>query len=235
MFRKRVTWIVLCAIFVLAELVLAVCLQTVGGRAADLCRYAVVVLACLFCILFFEKNTSYVLTQLALICTVGADYFLVASLEPKQLPAMLFFSVTQLAYFARLYLEDSSRRRRTVHLVLRLGLSVLSLILTLAVLGEGADAVALVSMFYYANLILNLVFAMLDFRAQALMAVGFLLFLLCDTVIGLSFLKHYIVLSPDSWVHSLFSVGFDLAWAFYAPSQVLLALSLLPKRLKRTA
>ena len=231
MLKKRVTWGVLTVIFVLVELVLAICLQTVGGREADLCRYAVVVLACLFCFLFFERKPAYFLTQLALICTVGADYFLVASLETKQLPAMLFFSVTQLAYFARLYLEDPSKRRRVVHLILRVALSVVALILTLTVLGEDADAVALVSMFYYANLILNLVFAFLDFKAQYLMAVGFLLFLLCDTVIGLSFLKNYIALSSDLWVNSLFSMEFDLAWAFYAPSQVLLALSLLPKRL----
>ena len=123
--------------------------------------------------------------------------------------------------------------RRTVHLIARVALSVVALILTLAVLGEATDAVALVSVFYYANLILNLIFAFLNFKAQYLMAVGFLLFLLCDTVIGFSFLENYLALSPDSWVHSIFSVGFDLAWAFYAPSQVLLALSLLPKRLKK--
>ena len=233
MLKNRSTRIFLTLFFVLIELVLAICLQTVGGREADLCRYAVVVLACLFCLLFFEKTPSYFLTQLALICTVGADYFLVAALETKQLPAMLFFSVTQLAYFARLYWEDRSRMRRTVHLIARVALSVVALILTLAVLGEATDAVALVSVFYYANLILNLIFAFLNFKAQYLMAVGFLLFLLCDTVIGFSFLENYLALSPDSWVHSIFSVGFDLAWAFYAPSQVLLALSLLPKRLKK--
>lgn len=233
MTKRRAAWVAVTACFVALELILAICLQTVGGREADLCRYAVVVLACLFCFLFLEKTPSYFLTQLALICTVGADYFLVASVQTRQLPAMLFFSVTQLAYFARLYLEDPSQKRRMVHLIVRVALSVTVLILTLAVLGKNADAVALVSMFYYANLILNLIFAFLHFKTQYLMAIGFLLFLLCDTVIGFSFLGDYLALSPDSWVNSIFSAEFDLAWAFYAPSQVLLALSLLPKRLKK--
>jgi hypothetical protein len=69
------------------------------------------------------------------------------------------------------------------------------------------------------------------------MAVGLTLFLCCDTVIGLSFLNGYLPVGESTALHRvihwLTHPGFDPAWAFYLPSQMLLAVSLLPKRLPR--
>ena len=49
---------------------------------------------------------------------------------------------------------------------------------------------------------------------------------------GFSVLGEYVSLSPDALLYRLVNPGFNLIWAFYLPSQVLLALSLLPERLK---
>ena len=220
------------ALFFAAETALGILFQTGYGNGAVL-RYATVLLACLFCGLLAERSWAYYLTQLALLLTACADWFLVLPSPPNQLPGMVFFSLAQLAYGARLCLAEPSPRRRRVQLWARVLLSAAALTATVLVLGKGTDAVALVSMLYYANLILNLILAWTQLPKQAIMAVGLTLFLLCDTLIGLAFLDGYIPIGEESVIYRIIHPGFDLAWAFYLPSQMLLAVSLLPVR-KRT-
>ncbi len=232
MIKNKKLLVILSAAFLTVEAVLGVLLQTSQHLTPINLRYTAVVLACLFFILFAEKSLSFLFTMLALLCTVGADYFLVYSEEIQQLPAMLFFSVTQTAYFLRLYFEDKSKTRRLVHLICRAVLSLVAVVVTFGVLQSSADAVAVVSMFYYVNLILNIIFAFVNFEKPGVFAIGLLLFALCDTVIGLSLINTYLPLSEDSFIYKLINPGFDLAWAFYLPSQALLAVSLLPRNLK---
>ncbi len=231
MIRNRPVLLSLSALFVGAEITLGILLQTVGGRISVHMRYGAVILACLFCLLFMAGTADYLLTQLALLCTVCADWFLVLPPSPVQLPGMLFFSVTQLAYFLRIYLADESAARRRLHLILRGGLTALVLLVTAAVLGRNTDAVALVSMFYYTNLAVNILFAFAEWKKHLLLALGLALFLCCDTVVGLAFLDGYFTIPTESLLYRIIHPGFDLIWAFYIPSQTLIALSLLPGRL----
>lgn len=233
MIKNKTLLLWLSAAFLCIQATLGVLLQTASGATLINWRYLAVLTACLFCVVFAEKSFSYLLTQLALLFTVAADYFLVYRTDVLQLPAMLCFSVVQLAYFLRLYLEDANRARRRVHLILRVALSLVTVAVTLAVLGRACDAVAIISMFYYANLILNAVFACMGFAKNPLLAAGLVLFILCDTVIGLSMLDAYLPVAKDGLLYRILSPGFDLAWAFYLPSQTLLAISLLPGRCKR--
>ena len=216
-------------LFFAAETTLGVLFQTGHGDGAVL-RYAAVLLACLFCGLFAERSRVYLLTQLALLLTVCADWFLVLPSPPNQLPGMVFFSLAQLAYAAVLWLTEPSPRRRRGQLWIRALLSAVAVTATILVLGKGTDTVALISLFYYANLILNLILAWTQLPGQAVMAVGLTLFLGCDTLIGLAFLDGYVPVSEASLIYHVIHPGFDLAWAFYLPSQMLLAVSLLPRR-----
>jgi hypothetical protein len=76
---------------------------------------------------------------------------------------------------------------------------------------------------YYGNLILNLLFAFLN--KDRILGLAFVLFLLCDTVIGLQVAAGgYLPIAEGSALYSLLFSGFNLAWFFYLPSQVLLAL-----------
>ena len=229
--RARLLY-VFTAVFVAAELALGILLQVTGGGLTVLFSYLAVVLACLFCVLFCEPSRIYAVTQGALICTVCADWFLVVTDPRQQLPAMIFFSAAQLLYASRLFFAQTDRTR-CIHVWIRSVLSLLAGAVTVGVLGDACDAVALVSMFYYANLILNLVYAFLAGRGERLFFVGLLLFLLCDTVIGLSCLDPYFTVSSDSFLYRIIHPGFNLAWVFYVPSQALIALSLLPRALKR--
>ena len=61
--------------FLTCETVLGVLVQFTGDGTLIAVSYACVVLACLFVGLFYEKSSTYYLTQLGLICTVVADLF----------------------------------------------------------------------------------------------------------------------------------------------------------------
>lgn len=232
MIKNKKLLLGLSVAFLCIMAVLGVLLQTAQEAIPINLRYTAITLACLCCFLFAQTSYSFLFTQLALIFTLVADYYLVYLQDVQQLPAMLSFSVVQIAYFLRLYFEDENKTRRKVHLVLRAALSVAAIAVTLAVLGKACDAVAVVSMFYYANLILNAVFACIFFSKNPLLAIGLVLFILCDTVIGLSLIDTYLPVAQDSPMYRIISPGFDLAWAFYLPSQALLAVSLLPNRWK---
>lgn len=221
------------AAFSTVEAVLGYILQTAGGELVPTLCFTSVVLACLFCAVFAERSYVYLLTQLALVCTVCADFFLLITPVRQQLPAMLFFSVTQLSYFLRLYLCDENKTRRAWHIGVRCAASVVAVAATFIVLGPSSDAVAVVSMFYYANLLTNIVFAFIQLEKPGLFAIGLLLFAMCDALIGFAFLDGYLPIPADSFIYKIIHPGFDLAWAFYLPSQTLLAISLLPRRITK--
>ena len=233
MIKNKKIMLALTLVFLLIEAVLGYLLQTSQSTIPINLRYTAVVFACTFCILFAERSLSFLLTQITLVCTVGADYFLVYLNPMKQLPAMIFFSIVQISYFLRLYFEDDNKTRKKIHLIIRAMLSLAILVITFAILGKNCDAVAAVSMFYYVNLILNAVFAFISFKKNPILAIGFLLFILCDTVIGFAFIDSYLTIPEDSFIYDILYPGFDLAWAFYLPSQALLAISLLPNRFNK--
>ena len=230
--KSKWVWIVMPTLYVCVQIVLGVALQVTHGRVINACQFGAIILACLFCAVLAQKSHEYAFTQLALVCTVCADYFLVWTQPMKQLPAMIFFLCAQTAYAARLYLLAEKTERR-VQLISRAALCAVIVVITLAVLEKNADALAIVSMLYYAQLILNVVFAFVKLRSRAILAIGFLLFLLCDTVIGLDLINGYLPIPPDALLYKIIRPGFNLAWVFYLPSQVLLSLSLLSQKFKK--
>ena len=221
------TW---CCAFITAELALAVLLQLLQGRASVWCSYGAVVLACLFALLCFEKTPRYALTQAALLATVCADYFLVLRGAEQKFVAMFFFLVAQLCYFARLYQSEPQKPRRIAHAVSRGALCLITLAVTLLVLGQNADGVALISMLYFANLVLNVIFAFALREKPPLFAIGLLLFACCDVFVGLSLIEAYLPLAEGGFIWHLAHPGFNAAWVFYVPSQALIALSLAKRK-----
>ncbi len=232
MINKKKIFIFILLLFFAIEAVLGYKLQTTYGLTSSGYRFGVVVLACLFCLAFLSRSSSYIFTQIALVCTACADFFLIFHPE-KRLSAMIFFSVTQIAYFLRLYFEEDNKNRRRIHLTIRASLSLFAILITVIVLGDATDAVAQVSMFYYANLALNLIFATVKLGRNPIFVLGLLLFILCDTVVGLHVIGEYLPISDDAWIYDIIYTEYDLIWLFYVPSQALLAVSLLPDKLKR--
>lgn len=234
MIKSRTTLIVLTVSFLLYEYVVAAFMYNIGGMFSNF-SYTFVISACVFCALFVERTWDYAFTQIGLLCTVGADYFLVLVDEQQRLPGMLFFSAAQVAYFCRLYFADKNEKSRRIHLILRVAASVALPLICLIVLGKNADGVALVSMFYYANLFLNVVFALKNFEKPGIFAIGLLVFLISDTVIGFHNLDCYFPIKEGSALYKFFHSSSELIYGFYLPSQVLICTSLLPRRLAEIA
>ena len=213
--------------FSIIQAILFFLVQATSGKACIAVSYTVVVLCCLFALLYMEKSKDYIFTQIALICTIMADLFLVVIVPMKQLPAMIFFSGTQICYFLRLYFNSKSEKEKRIHLIIRTVASVVALILTVIVLKQKTDAVSLISMFYYANLIINIVFAFVQYKKSRLFAIGLVLFLGCDTLVGINALLTQYITSPNAQAICTAIFGsLNWAWIFYVPSQALLALSL---------
>lgn len=200
--RQNSLWIFLAAE---AALFLSILLAGFG-------RFPAIVLCFLFALLQKPKS----LITAALFFTVLADLCLVVFDPVQRLWGMVFFSAVQILY--AIYLH-----RGRVLLSIRLILIVAAEMITILVLRKDTDALALVSLFYYANLIMNLICAFMANHKR--MGIAFILFLLCDTVIGLQVMGAlYLPIAEGSLLHAILSPGFDLAWFFYLPSQVLLSL-----------
>lgn len=149
----------LYSIFVIVEIFLSHYVQIAPTEIANPAKFFAIALACAFCVLSIEKSKIYLFTQLALVATVCADYFLVYIPVRHQLYGMICFAMAQIFYFLRIYFEDTCQKRKKVNLILRIATLVIAPLCTFAFLGEKADAVAIVSVFYYLNICLNLVFA----------------------------------------------------------------------------
>ena len=211
---------ILTAIFLLAEAILYWFILTAGGMTVVVCSYAAIVLCFLYALIHIKKGKPLFVAALAF--TLGADYFLVIMSPQQQLGGMIFFLFVQGFYAWQLHRTYDKRWP----LYLRLGLTITAAAVAFFVLGENADLLAVVSVCYYANLICNILTACLQYSKYKLATIGFILFLLCDTVIGLQVASTgYLPIEPGSWLHSIIFPPFHLSWFFYLPSQVLLAIS----------
>lgn len=200
--------------FLLLQLALYVCILTCGGTALVATSYAAIVLCGLYALLMGKKEALFL--RLGVLLTVGADFCLVVCHPIQRLWGMVFFLGAQTMYAVQL-------GGRPWRWWLRGAVSLCALAVTALVLRENTDALALVSVCYYGNLILNLLFAF--FNKNRMLGIAFVLFLLCDTVIGLQVAAGgYLPIAQESVLYGLLFSGFNLAWLFYLPSQVLIAL-----------
>lgn len=217
--------LILSGVFLLVEAVLYYFVITASGETWTICAYTGIVLCFLHSLIYFRKENLLLIG--GLLCTVGADYCLVVCSPIEQLGGMIFFLVAQSLYAAMLQL----RGKRRALLYVRIGLIVLAELITVLVLREKTDPLALVSLAYYANLIMNIVESFAEFKKNSLLSIGFVLFLLCDTVIGLQVAAGgYLNIPQESWLYQLIFSSFPLSWFFYLPSQVLISLSAARKK-----
>ena len=215
--------------FIIIEAVLLWLVLFQSGDISSSAAFALVVCAFLFSLLSLREKEKNCLVPCALFFTVCADGWLVLGAPLtnfKQSMGMSFFIVAQLFYFLRLLQDNPKSKLNKINIWIRLPLVVIVETVTLLVLKEKTDYLSVVSMAYYVNLILNVIFAFIQFKKSPFLAVGFFFFLLCDTTIGLHFLADNIFSFPPEHIISKFlAIPFNFTWATYGPSQVLLALS----------
>ncbi len=176
---------------------------------------------------FFDPKAGILITM-AMLFTLGADYHLVVLPEIDRLTGMKFFIGTQICIFLHLILQERSKRAIAAHLITRVSLTVVLVALTFVVLGDGADALAVISLIYYANLLTSMIFAPRDGKYGWLLCLGLILFALCDANVGLSAINDLYGGFPEGSVfYKLLNSDVDLAWIFYIPSQTIIPLTIL--------
>ena len=189
-----------------------------AGENFTLYAYSAIVLCFAYGLLHCKSVKIWMLAGMA--CTLGADYFLVVCSPANQLWGMVFFMAAQSMYATALH---TSKLCKPI-LIIRIALTVIAPLVTAVILREKTDALAVISVCYYVNLIMNLITAFSD--RKLLLGFGFVLFLLCDTVIGLQVMaKGYLPIEVGTILYRIIFTNFNLAWLFYLPSQVLIAIS----------
>ncbi len=229
MMKKKQILIPCTALFVLTETVLGYLIQrTPSWIPSGVLSVASILLALVYVAASFEKTAFHIKMLVALTATLAADILLAQlfSFAGEKFAAMCFFTVVQVSYFLRLYSNHRAKWAKIVHLSVRGGAVVLAILLSILVLREKTNALSLIALFYYANLIVNLVFAFIQVRRSVLFPLGLLFFILCDTVIGLAEMSAmYISIREGTFLWSIIHSGLNLGWVFYVPAQTLLAVS----------
>lgn len=220
--------------YIVIEIILGVLVQTTSGILNTTSSFLAVVLAFVFSIYLLLTNINInkelILLSCGLFCTVLADLFLVVIKPMMQLHAMIFFSLTQICYFIIIYLNQENTNKKVIHLIIRITITGISLLATVLVLKENTDALSLISLFYYANLISNIIFSFTINEINIIFSIGLILFACCDLLIGLNIMaSSYLPIEEGTLLYFLAHPGFNLAWGFYVPSQVLLSLYSLKK------
>lgn len=218
--------IVIAILFIIIELTLGILVQTTSGVSNTTSSFLVVIISFIFSIIMLTKSKFSILLCIGLLFTIFADLFLVVLNPMKQIPAMFCFSVTQICYFMIIYFKQESKKAKSIHIITRIIITTISLITTKIVLKDNTDLLSLVSLFYYANLLVNIIFSFNTSNLSVLFKIGLILFACCDLLIGLNIMGgSYLPIKEGTFLYFLAHPGFNLAWIFYVPSQALLSLT----------
>ena len=214
--NKRYIW----PIFLITEFILYIFILFSSGTLLAVTSFSAIVLCFLYSLLNFNKENSFI--NIALFNTVLADFLLVVMNEPIRTLGMIFFIIVQTLYSIKLLNKSKS----LLFLGLRIGLILAIECVTIIILKGKIDLLAIISVMYYALLIINIVESFMNFKEDKLFSIGLVLFIMCDTIIGLQTLDSmYIRLGDDNIIYKILYCGFNLSWLFYLPSQVLISLS----------
>lgn len=214
---------ILAVLFILFEAILFPLIQLTPVDVSIISSYLAIILVVLFALFVCKSKGAGHFVRLGLIFTLIADYFLVIC-EDAQLQGVLFFIVVQLAYFIYLFMREERTAVRRANTIIRTSLSLVLIVAAFAVLGEDTDALAIASVIYYGNLVVNMIFAFILGREERIFAIGLVLFAMCDLCIGLEVLfSSYLNIDASS---IFYGDHLNLPWVFYQPSQVMIALGL---------
>lgn len=199
-------------------------------------QFAGIVLCPLFSLAVGKRGKDAWLVRLALLFTVLSDWFLV--IRHSHFPiALTTFTITQLFHAARLWENDHGADLAKRHILPRValfGVLETSFIILFRALSLNFDYLIFMAVMYFSLLLMNVVISFLQKRKNVLFSIGLALFLCCDIFVCLTNVPNYLDLPESSFVLRILDLPIDPVWAFYFPSQVLIALSVL-KGLEKTS
>ena len=192
------------------------------GELCRLFQYALVLMCFAYACGHRSESVDGLLSLLALLCTAGADFFLVALREEQWLPGMAVFCGAQFFWALRLAMLEDGRKRVAHGLVWAFTCG--TLLIVAVILARGPDTLLLLSAVYASCLLTTALFGWLTPR-NLLFTLGMTLFLGCDLFVAVNNAALYLDTSAHPLLKTLHNIPFNMMWAFYGPSQMLLALS----------
>lgn len=212
----------LLILFVATQVVFEILAQTLLGQPLLGVEYFSIALCFILSVCSIKKQKFNFVLSIGLAFTLCADACLVLNVPPKQAIGMVFFSLSQITYAIYLMLY-STKKINIGNIISRVLGSALIVLITYLVLKDKFDFLSAISMFYIYNLVLNMIFAFVDFKKHKFLSFGFVLFLICDIFIGLASANGTYLTISNQGLNNI--INSNIAWLFYIPSQVLIALS----------
>lgn len=220
-------WVIASLLIGFAVIQLALTLLIYFADKGNLFNTTILKYCCIvFCFLvscfgFKTKRGYFVIAGLA--GTLIADYFLLVRGD-NYLAGVIAFIVVQSMYF--LYIMPKHWK---ISLIIRASLfTIISLIAGLVLKVD--DVTAYFAIFYFTNLIMNMVDSFIGGKKYLLLSIGLLLFIGCDVSVGFNNLSSYVSYS-SAFIDKLVDFSQLGMWLFYVPSQALITLSMYFKEL----
>lgn len=214
-------------LFILIHLILYLFIyafKIITGKNETIADYIVVISCFLFSLVYFiiKRNSNTLIFVIAFLFTILADTNLLILDDNYEL-GILAFIIVQFAYFWYILKNMYTKDNYSYLIVIRLITIVIGVIASLIV--QTDKLLVCLVIIYISNLVINLIISIIPRKRNLLFSLGLFLFLLCDICVGCYNIGDIIDISNTSLFYKIANLPFNIAWLFYHPSQVLLAIS----------
>ena len=214
-------------LFILIHLILYLFIyafKIITGKNETIADYIVVISCFLFSLVYFiiKRNSNTLIFVIAFLFTILADTNLLILDDNYEL-GILTFIIVQFAYFWYILKNMYNKDNYSYLIAIRLITIVIGVIASLIV--QTDKLLVCLVIIYISNLVINLIISIIPRKRNLLFSLGLFLFLLCDICVGCYNIGDIIDISNTSLFYKIANLPFNIAWLFYHPSQVLLAIS----------
>ena len=214
-------------LFILIHLILYLFIyafKIIMGKTETIADYIVVISCFLFSLVYFiiKRNSNTLIFVIAFLFTILADTNLLILDDNYEL-GILAFIIVQFAYFWYILKNMYTKDNYGYLIAIRLITIVIGVIASLIV--QIDKLLVCLVIIYISNLVINLIISIIPRKRNLLFSLGLFLFLLCDICVGCYNIGDIIDISNTSLFYKIATLPFNIAWLFYHPSQVLLAIS----------
>ena len=214
-------------LFILIHLILYLFIyafKIITGKTETIADYIVVISCFLFSLVYFiiKRNSNTLIFVIAFLFTILADTNLLILDDNYEL-GILAFIIVQFAYFWYILKNMYTKDNYSYLIAIRLITIVIGVIASLIV--QTDKLLVCLVIIYISNLVINLIISIIPRKRNLLFSLGLFLFLLCDICVVCYNIGDIIDISNTSLFYKIANLPFNIAWLFYHPSQVLLAIS----------
>jgi hypothetical protein len=218
---------------------------------SSLIKY-IIILLCFCYVLFYGRSAGkgifldvsnsqqyrmILVMRFALLFTVVSDTFLLI-MNKFYILGVLSFLIVQQLYSIKLSIAIVCKNSISFSNLTKLSLrrfliqGIITSVFCVILLKSGIDIDLLlfVTLYYFISIVTNVIMSLKvvlvypQVKSNIIFAIGMILFLLCDINVGLYNLSGFLALSNQTY-SVIYSISSILMWFFYAPSQVLIAIS----------